>query len=370
MVVTLVSPFGEYGGPLRVAVNQSVALAERGHTVTIAGSYRGYDVAPSDIEGVPTKLFPGVQVIPKSGFAGLAAPRLWAWLARAAGSFDVAHIHAARDLVTLPAARTVGLRGLPYVLQPHGMIDESDRAMSKPLDKGLTVPVLTRAHRVFFLTPQERDSLQHVAAGKGINLAELPNGVPETDISATSASSDGSGREVLYLARLAGRKRPDAFVRAAEALSSEFPDVRFVLVGPDEGEGAEITRQIERAAARGTRIAWEGAISPAETLKRMSAASVYVLPSVDEPYPMSVLEAMSVGLPVVITKSCGLAEFVERSDAGIVVGHDDETLIDAMRRLLSDPAAAQRQGAKGRETVRAERSMCAIATSLETAYTL
>ena len=44
----------------------------------------------------------------------------------------------------------------------------------------------------------------------------------------------------------------------------------------------------------------------------MAAASVYVLPSVREPYPMSVLEAMSVGLPVVVSADCGLAPLVER----------------------------------------------------------
>jgi glycosyltransferase involved in cell wall biosynthesis len=50
----------------------------------------------------------------------------------------------------------------------------------------------------------------------------------------------------------------------------------------------------------------------------MAAASVFVLPSVRETYPMSVLEAMSVGLPVVVTDDCGLAPLVDRTQCGVV----------------------------------------------------
>ena len=58
----------------------------------------------------------------------------------------------------------------------------------------------------------------------------------------------------------------------------------------------------------------------------MAAASVYVLPSVREPYPMSVLEAMSVGLPVVVSADCGLAPLVERARCGIVTDRGDASV--------------------------------------------
>ena len=102
--------------------------------------------------------------------------------------------------------------------------------------------------------------------------------------------------------------------------------------------------------------------------ERMRQATLYVLPSVDEPYPMSVLEAMSVGLPVVVTDSCGLAPFVGEHDAGIVTDHTVESLADALRTLVADPERAAAMGARGRDAVRAERSMAAIAQRLEHFY--
>ena len=137
--------------------------------------------------------------------------------------------------------------------------------------------------------------------------------------------------EVLFAARMHPRKRPLAFVEMAKALLDAGVDARFTLVGPDEGEGAAL-----RAALKGdSRISWEGALAPAAIPRRMAAASVYVLPSVREPYPMSVLEAMSVGLPVVVTDDCGLAPLVERTHCGIVTDPEVPALAAAVESILA-----------------------------------
>jgi glycosyltransferase involved in cell wall biosynthesis len=361
-VVTLVSPHGEYGGPLRVAVNQLRALADRGHEVVLAGATRGYDTPPQSIDGVPTRLFPARTLVPGTGFAGLGSPGLWRALRRHVREFDVVHVHAARDLVTLPAARIAQQAGIPTVLQTHGMIDETTNPLAVPLDAALTRPALHSARYVTYLTPRERDSLRAVAGGR-ISLTDLPNGVPE----ARTVADPGGSTEVLYLARLAPRKRPELFVEAAEILAPEIPQATFRLVGPDEGEADGVSRRIA-ASGLGDRLRWEGALPPDETGSRLARAGVYVLPAVDEPYPMSVLEAMSAGLPVVVTDSCGLAPVVTDADAGIVVDDRRESLVDAIRVLLADPAAAAERGRRGQELMQREFTMDAIAARLERLY--
>lgn len=57
-VVTLLGPDGAYGGPARVALNQSAALIDRGHEVTVAAGTRGFRVTPNRVDGVPVQLFP------------------------------------------------------------------------------------------------------------------------------------------------------------------------------------------------------------------------------------------------------------------------------------------------------------------------
>jgi glycosyltransferase involved in cell wall biosynthesis len=361
-VVTLVSPLGEYGGPLRVAVNQAQALAAQGHTVTLAGAARGFDgPSPSRVDGVDAELHPALTILPRTGFAGLGSPGLWRWLRRNVTRYDVVHVHAARDLVTLPAARIAAKRGVRYVVQPHGMIDESDNPLARPLDAALTRPVLRGAAHVLYLTNHEGDDLQRVA--DGLSLVHLINGVPEHE------QADFSGPPtVLFLARLAARKRPVIFVEAARKVAPRHPGTRFVVVGPDEGEGEAVRTAIAQARAEGVDITWDGAVAPEETGAVMASASLYVLPSVDEPYGMSALEAMAAGLPVIMTDTCGLAGMVRDADAGEVTDDTLASLVDAMDRQLANPERGRAQGVNGRDYVRTHNSMTAIADQLLSLY--
>ena len=83
---------------------------------------------------------------------------------------------------------------------------------------------------------------------------------------------------------------------------------------------------------------------------------------------MSVLEAMSVGLPVVITDTCGLAGFVAEHGAGIVVDASQAGLTAAIDQLLADPGAARSMGGRGREAVRSRLGMSEIGRQLLAAY--
>ena len=359
-LATLVTPTGDYGGPLRVAVNQAQALRERGHEVTLMAGQRGFEGRPpAEVGGVPAKLFPVRRIAPRTGFAGLSAPQMIRHLISNLGEYDVVHVHLARDLITLPAALLARRQRVPYVLQCHGMIDASTALLARVGDPLMTRPALAGACRVLYLTPTERQDLTALLPGTD-KLEHLPNGVPPA-----SCTADPNEPEVLYLARLTARKRPRLVVDVADALQEEFPQARYRIVGPDEGEAAHLQAAIARSHAD---VLWEGPLDPARTLDRMSRAGIFVLPSVDEPYPMSVLEAMSVGLPVVVTDTCGLAPLIARTGAGLVVDAGTDSLVAAVRSLLADPVRTAQMGRRGQLTARHELGMSAIADTLESIY--
>ena len=381
-VVALVSGTNAYGGPTTVALNQCRALADAGHDVVLAaaGSDLGTSL-PDTVQGVRTALFPPLQLLPGAGFAGLSSPGLLSWLRRVAASADVIHVHVARDLLTLPAAWLAQRSGTRVVLQPHGMIDASTNPLARPLDALLTRKVLSRAGRVFHLTTREAEDLCEVARGP-VPLQELHNGMPSASgphpLTKTAAPEPGvSGPNdsaaqrracrVLYLARLQERKRPLAFVAAARALAPRFPQATFVLVGPGEGQGEAVRHAIAEAGL-GERLTWEGPVDSQGARQWMARSEIYVLPSVNEPYPMSVLEAMAAGLPVVITDSCGLAETVERTGSGLVVSAEQEALENALAELLGDPAKRRELGSAAAETIDREYAMDAVVDRLLTAY--
>ncbi|UKA49896.1 glycosyltransferase [Arthrobacter sp. FW305-123] len=181
-VVTLVSPDGAYGGPVRVAQNQSSELSRRGHQVQIFAGARGDVDGAYFGPGVRTRLFKALRIIPGTGFAGLCAPTMLPSLWRTLKNADVVHLHLARDLVMLPAALLCLVRGVPFVVQTHGMIDESEKMLAKILDRLLTLRVLRASQRCFWLTPEEQASLGELLGDSHRTLERLVNGVPLAEI--------------------------------------------------------------------------------------------------------------------------------------------------------------------------------------------
>jgi glycosyltransferase involved in cell wall biosynthesis len=355
-VVSLLSADGAFGGPARVAINQSAELRRQGHDVVLAAGTRGYETPPTEIEGVSLRLFPARTALPFVGFPGMTAPGLARWFRTHAHEFDVVHIHFGRDLMVIPVAVLARRKHLPYLLQTHGMVIPSRNPLAGPLDTLWTRRLLTDASAVLYLTELEGRQLREVAR-REVRLVQLPNGVPDYPVHPTHNGTP----EILYLARLDARKRPVLFVEMARRMIADGVDARFTLIGPDEGEGPAVLAAI----AGEPRITWEGAIDPAEAPGRMAGASALVLPSEREPYPMAVLEAMSVGLPVVVCTDCGLAPAISRSGSGIVSDGNVGALAAAVTAVLSD---SHRYGRRARQTAIRDFGMAAIAQRLLTLY--
>jgi glycosyltransferase involved in cell wall biosynthesis len=349
-----------------VALNQCTELVRRGHDVTLAAATRGYPVPPTELNGVPVRLFDTRTVLPGAGFPGVSAPGMAKWFRDSGAEFDVVHLHFGRHLVVMPVALAARRRRMPYVLQTHGMVIPSRHPLAGPLDLVWTRKLLRHANAVFYLTEQEREHLVEVARAP-LRLIELGNGVPDYGGVLDDPVADrGPGPpEVLFVARMHERKRPGVFVDMAKALLAEGVNARFTLVGPDEGEGATL-----RTAMDGEpRISWEGPVNPDDIPRRMAQASVYVLPSVREPYPMTVLEAMSAGLPVVVSADCGLAPLVDRARCGIVTEGEAPQYASAVKALLADRGLAIEMGLRARETALERFSMSAIGDRLLNTYT-
>ncbi|MFD1506966.1 glycosyltransferase [Georgenia yuyongxinii] len=366
-LLTLVTPENAYGGPATVALNQARALQDRGHRVVVAAAQRGFGSSPPvRVAGVPVRLFPARTAVPGAGYAGLGSPGLHRWLARHGRQADVVHVHLARDLVTLPAAAVVQMLRAPYVVQTHGMIARSEHPLSGPLDRVLTRRVLAGASRILCLDDRESDAVHDVAVGR-VRTLVVPNGITD-EHTRPGTSGPPDPPEVLFLARMHERKRPLLFAQAAARLLESHPDARFSLVGPDDGQ-ADAVRALAALSSAPERLVWEGPVPPARVPSRMDRCAVFVLPAVDEPFGMSVLEAMARGKPVIVTRSCGLASAVATHRVGLVVPDDDPSaLVDAIDRLLGDAAARSQMGRRGRRLAREEFGMLRVVRLLEDAY--
>lgn len=366
-VLTYVSPNMDFGGPVRVAVNLGAELRRRGHEVVIAAGARGYSgKPPQTIDDVPAVVGPVHQIIPRAGVNGLASPALSSRIAAEVDSADIVHVHFVRDLVAMPAALAAVRKRKPFVLQCHGMIDSSDRLLARPLDAVLTRPLLNRAAAVFYLTDRERTDIEQVAGRRLARAHRLPNGIPPVQTPPT-AVPEADDRLVLFAARVHPQKRPEVFVDAAALIANDIPDAHFVIVGPDGGSLGLVRERI-RVLGLDDRVHYAGPASRSDIMTWFRRSAVYVLPSVYEPFGMTALEAMSVGTPVVVTTSCGLARDVAETGAGAAVASDPESIAAAVSQLLRDPSARSAAGAAGRAVASGRYGIAAVVDRLEYFY--
>ncbi|WP_240139371.1 glycosyltransferase [Streptomyces sp. MUM 178J] len=363
--VTLHSPTGAFGGPVRVALNLSHGLLQRGCEPRLIALADGFDgPPPAEVEGVPARLYPARRLLPL-GFSGITSPALLRQADRLVRGADVVHVHLARDLVTLPLALAALRAGVPLVLQTHGMVDPSDRILARALDALAVRRLLRGADGVLHLTAHERRGLDAVLGVPLDNAVRLVNGVPAQPARPTPPYPPKAPPRILYAARLQARKRPCDFVAAVPEILRTHPEAQFVIAGPDEGELPAVQRLVDELGVR-DRVVCTGALTSAEVLDELRRAHVYVLPSVDEPFPMSVLESLSVGTPAVVTVSNGLAADVRAAGAGRVVD-DAAGLAPAVLELL-EPAAGEAAGEAARKLAVDAFSMDAVVDTLIGVY--
>lgn len=361
-VVALVSDDGAYGGPPTVAVGQLTELARRGHDVTLAALWRGAGGPPPAVEGVPARLFPARTVVPGTGVLGQLSAGLLGWLWRELPCADVLHVHGGRNLVTVATLLVAAARRVPYVVQTHGMVMPRRHPRARLLDL-LLVPLLRRARHRLVLTSVEGRGLSEVV-GPGAPVTRLANGV---DVPANPGRRLGDPPRVVFLARLHPSKRVLAFLDAAELLVERGSAASFTVYGPDEGDRPAVRARLARPPLAG-RVTDGGALDHEAALDMLAAADVYVLPSRDDPFPVSVLEALSRGTPAVCTTSCGVADGLAGSGAGVVTDGSPVALADAVQGLLADPGRWRAASDRAVDTARTGFSLPAVADRLLDLY--
>jgi glycosyltransferase involved in cell wall biosynthesis len=173
-------------------------------------------------------------------------------------------------------------------------------------------------------------------------VAVVPSGVaiPES-VSATlfhEAYPQLAGkRVVLFLGRLHPKKGLMMLVRAWARSASSFDDAHLVLAGPDfEGTRATLGGLVDELGIR-HQVTFTGMLAGPMKWSALAMASVFALPSFSEGFSVAVLEALGMGLPVIVTRACNIPEVAE-SRCGWVVESEQSAIEIAIEESLGLPA--------------------------------
>jgi glycosyltransferase involved in cell wall biosynthesis len=257
---------------------------------------------------------------------------------------DVVHVFGFRDPVTTVAAAWCRARRIPYVFEPLGMFQPRLRkvALKRALDATLYRGVARGAAAVVVASERERDDVVACRVDEA-KVRVRGNGFPVPDDSAANGALraqlgiPADAPLVLYVGRIAAGKGIDHLLAAMQ----ELPEAHLVISGPDDRHG--VSTRAERVHTLPMTDEPPRALYP--------QADVFVLASAGESFGMVAGEAAAAGTPVVVSDRCGIAEFFKEGEA-LVVPYERDAVVDAIRRVLSDPQLRERLTRGGPEAAR------------------
>jgi glycosyltransferase involved in cell wall biosynthesis len=280
----------------------------------------------------------------------------------AMGKVTLVHVHIATGasfwrklLFVYPA---FALR-VPAILHLHsGDFDEYAEA---PLRRWLVRDMFERAACIVVLS----DTWQQWAA----TVCHNPNIVPIYNPVRLPPAVDARQRDaccILFLGQMIEFKGVYDLLRAAAHLRHRHPRMKLVMAG--DGQVQQVRSEAERLGLQDHVEVLEW-VSGAAKLALLERAAIYALPSYCEGLPMSVLEAMAAGLPVVCTPVGGLPEAVTDGIEGRVVAPGDiAALVAALDDLLSSPERCRRMGEAARRKIEARFSDTRVLPQVENLY--
>jgi glycosyltransferase involved in cell wall biosynthesis len=271
------------------------------------------------------------------------------------------HQHGIWTAVSATTRFLHGRCGVPSVIAPHGSL------------QGWTLQK-SRLRKALALAAYEHSNLFNCSCLHALSKAELgdcrsfglknpvaiiPNGVSKQWLLSRGDGStfrsvhhiDPDMRILLYVSRVTPKKGLPMLCQAIAELGDKMSGWRLVIVGSDEfGHVTELTQLLRQLGVRDS-VYFAGPLYGADKRNAFDAADAFVLPSHSEGLPIAVLEAMGLGVPVVVTDATPIGE-ITQEQCGWRVPADCDSLAGALAELAQcTPASLRLKGSNGRRVV-------------------
>ena len=259
---------------------------------------------------------------------------------------DVIHSH---DWLTYPAGiHAKQVTGKPLVLHVHATDFDRSRGNVNPTVFNIERDGFLNADHIITVSNLTRRTVVEKYGIDPAKVTTVHNAVePLSDELLNVTIPPKHEKVVTFLGRITMQKGPEYFVEAASQVLHKVHDVQFVMAGG----GDMMEKMIKLAAERdiSDRFHFAGFLRGKEVYEMLKASDVYIMPSVSEPFGISPLEAMQMGVPSIISKQSGCAEILHNV---IKVDYwDVNAMADAIYSIIKYPAMYKQLSENGLKEV-------------------
>lgn len=338
-------PAYRFGGPLQVAHSLGKALVKAGHVVTVCTTNLANESTildtpidqPVDVDGVSVYYEPTI-LFHSWGFSSQLVRRIRKEVAKA----DIVFIHAHYQFANWAGAIIARLHHKPYIIFAHGSLHIRGIQNKNHYLKQLYLRLLEdknfrAALFIAFNAPEEQTNSLYNELGKvipsGIDPKAFMN-LPKPGAFRRRYPALTDKTLCVFLGRLdIEQKGLDLLILAIAMATDRCPHLHLVLAGPDEDGGKQRLEALATANNIRDKITFTGLIHGDDKLALLQDANFFVLTSRFEGLSIALLEALYMGLPILVTDQVGLSTEIKRLNAGIVVPPTVEAISEALFEL-------------------------------------
>ncbi len=280
------------------------------------------------------------HILKIANFASVFPSLLWSL---SKYKFDIIHTHVSGHAHTFFGSLIAKIKNIPLVHTTHCPWTEGFRSLAGRVLVNISYKTINKlsfkfSDKIIAITPWEIPFIEKYG-GKKEKIIVIPNGVDKIffkKIKNNDFKKELKIKEpiVLFFGRLNPTKGPDKFVLAAKEILKERKDIKFLIVGPDEG----MLNKVKELANNDPNIIILGPIREKEKIAKMYQSSeVYVMPSYREGLPLTLFEALASGLSIVASPVNGIPFEIKEPENGFFVKYGDiEKLKEKILLLLED----------------------------------
>jgi glycosyltransferase involved in cell wall biosynthesis len=279
---------------------------------TTANGKKELDVIPGKtlhVDGVTVTYFKRLTK-DHSHFSPALLKKLWVQVKQ----FDIVHIHAWWNLVSLFSCLIALLRGIPVVISPRGTLSpysfQNKNIGTKWAIHNLFGRYLLNKSYLHATSQREKDAVLTLI--RPIDITTLPNFVklPAKETQAVNLSS--SILRILFFSRIEHKKGLEILFEALPMVTVPYS---LSIAGDGDQNYIEYLKGVAIKNNIAEKITWLG-FQTENKFKVLSDYDLFVLPSYDENFGNAVIESLSVGTPVLVSEEVGLASYVQENSLG------------------------------------------------------
>lgn len=297
------------------------------------------------------------------------------WLWQHCKEYDLLHIHALFSYPSTSAMMIARLKGVPYILMPHGLLCQWSLRQSF-LKKKFFFNLFEHANiqgsrALHFTTRQEQEEVKSVVQNSdsyitplGLNI--LPS-IPDAHqkLCQIYQISD-SVPIILFLSRFHRKKGLEALIDSLGHLKGT--PFNLLLAGSGPADYVKSLKDRVQNVGISNKTQFVGFVSGYQKQLLLQGSDIFTLTSFSENFGIAVLEAMASGLPVIVTPGVALSDIVTKNQLGFVPDLSTQEITAAISRFLQNPDEAKQMGKRARKFIQENYTWDKIATDLIEVY--